>query len=153
MNSFAKRRSGSSCRTSGNERISSWTPASSSSARRWRIVSGVPISAPAPTERFRSSAGIFARLRICLGDRTEESSGAVDALVIAPDGRAVLFDHSELMLDGLQITIDITGIGVLRNQFESNLFDLDSEKNGIHEAMATRVVAVVSSTRGKTHSP
>src|SRR5579884_933869 len=42
----------------------------------------------------------------------------MDALVIAPHSYTVFFEYCELALDGLQITIDITGITILRDQFE-----------------------------------
>ena len=68
-----------------------------------------------------SSGDFCPRLLIGLTDSADARYCAVDALVIASDGRAVFFEHGELMLDGLQIAVDIAGIAVLRNQFEGDL--------------------------------
>jgi hypothetical protein len=61
------------------------------------------------------------RLLVGLADTAEGPCRAVDALVIAPDGFTVGFEHGELVLDRLQIAKHITGIGVLRDQFEGHL--------------------------------
>src|SRR6266567_8819535 len=62
------------------------------------------------------------RLLVRLADTAEGPCRAVDALVIAPDGFTVGFEHGKLVLDRLQIAKHVTGIGVLRDQFESHLF-------------------------------
>jgi len=70
----------------------SWTPIPSNFARRSRIVSGLPIS--------------------------------------APDGFTVGFEYGELVLDRLLIAKHVTGIGVLRHQFEGHLLAATADQDG-----------------------
>src|SRR5258706_11407321 len=77
-----------------------------------------------------SSGDFCPRLLIVLTDSADARYCAVDALVIASDGRAVFFEHGELLLDGLQIAVDITGIAILRDQFERHFLATAANQQG-----------------------
>lgn len=61
------------------------------------------------------------RLLVGFADTAEGSYCAVDALVVAPDGFTVLFEHGELALDRLKVAEYIAGVSVLSYQFEGYL--------------------------------
>src|SRR5258708_34675891 len=70
------------------------------------------------------------RLLVGFPDRTKAGYRAVNALVITPDGFAMLLENGELVLNSRQIASDITGISVFCDQFERHFLAAAAYEQG-----------------------
>ena len=67
---------------------------------------------------------------IGISNDTERSYRTVNAIVVAPDSLAMLFEHREFVLKRGKITRYVTGIAVLRHQFQRDLLTTACNQQG-----------------------
>src|SRR6202051_3318811 len=67
---------------------------------------------------------------ITIGDGADGTCGAVDGRGVTPQRLTMLFEYCQFMSDRFQIAQHITGITVLRNQFQGNLLSTPTDQDG-----------------------
>jgi hypothetical protein len=83
-----------------------------------------------PTPGFQLIRDQSLGLLIGISNDTERSCRTVNAIVVAPDSLAMLFEHREFVLKRGKITRHVTGIAVLRHQFQRDLLTTACNQQG-----------------------
>src|SRR5260370_26629914 len=95
---------------------------------------------------MRKGRGFRTSLFICVRDSAVEEYSTPDALIVAPDLVTMLFDNRKFVFKPLIIqATDITGIGILRHEFERYLFSCSANQQG-HMAFLYSFVLVDCAT-------